>query len=64
MTTPHQSTAEAVLAATGPLGFDPPEDTEAAEPEAIEAEAPEVEPSIFRFELTARLMEDGGGGDM
>jgi hypothetical protein len=43
MTTPHQSTAEAVLAATGPLGFDPPEDTEAAEPEAIEAEAPEVE---------------------
>ena len=43
MTTPHQSTAEAVLAATGPLGFDPPEDTEAAEPEAIEAGAPEVE---------------------
>ena len=53
MTTPHESTAEAVLAATGPLGFDggtetapaveAPEDTSDPGPEAAEAaEAPEV----------------------
>lgn len=44
MTTPHQSTAEAVLAEVGPLGFDAPAEAEAAAPAEVEAEAaPEVE---------------------
>ena len=42
MTTPHQSTAEAVLAEVGPLGFDAPAEAEAAAPAEVEA-APEVE---------------------
>jgi hypothetical protein len=44
MTTPHESTAQAVLAEVGPLGFDAPAETEAAAPAEAEAEAaPEVE---------------------
>ena len=42
MTTPHESTAQAVLAEVGPLGFDAPAETEAAAPAEAEA-APEVE---------------------
>ena len=43
MTTPHTTTAEAILAQTGPLGFDAPADGGAEAPEAPAEAAPAVE---------------------